>query len=71
MSDMAGKAARVAVERCRKQPRYNPYARPDSIRVRKVTLQTLIDRSSDEVDAWILEIFRVEEEIGRQSVVEK
>ena len=33
-----------------------------------MTLQTLIDRSSDEVDAWILEIFRVEEEIGRQSV---
>jgi hypothetical protein len=35
VSDMAGKAARAAVERCGNQPRYNPHARPRSIRVQR------------------------------------
>jgi hypothetical protein len=43
VSDMAGKAARAAVEGCGKQPRYNPHAQPSSIRVQREfgTLRTL------------------------------
>ena len=44
----------LAVERCGKQPRYNPHARPRSIRVQRVTLQTLIDNRILQVQTVIL-----------------
>src|SRR5436309_6075830 len=43
--DGRSKSREVAVERCGKQPRYNPHARLRSIRVQRVTLRTLIDGS--------------------------
>jgi hypothetical protein len=54
VSDMAGEAARAAVERCGNQPRYNPHAQPRSIRVQRVTLQTLIDNRILQVQTVVL-----------------
>src|SRR5437667_937768 len=46
----------LAVERCGKQPRYNPHARPRPIRVQREfgTLQTLIDNRILQVQTVVL-----------------